>query len=90
MTFPARTLPLLLGLALTGGAVLAAQQGQAEIRNPNPASAPAVPASDATAPAAQMKDAGKAADAYVHENPWKAVGIAAGAGLIIGMLISRR
>ena len=61
MTFPARTLPLLLGLALTGGAALAAQQGQAEIRNPNPASAPAVPASDATAPAAQMKDAGKAA-----------------------------
>lgn len=38
----------------------------------------------------RAKDAGKAADAYVHENPWKAVGIAAGAGLVIGMLISRR
>ena len=32
----------------------------------------------------------KAADEYVHENPWKAVGIAAGLGLIIGLLISRR
>ena len=30
------------------------------------------------------------ADEYVHEHPWKAVGIAAGIGLIIGLLISRR
>jgi ElaB/YqjD/DUF883 family membrane-anchored ribosome-binding protein len=29
-------------------------------------------------------------DEYVHENPWKAVGVAAGIGLIIGLLISRR
>ena len=36
------------------------------------------------------KAATKAADEYVHENPWKAVGIAAGVGLIIGLLISRR
>lgn len=27
---------------------------------------------------------------YVHENPWTAVGIAAGAGLLIGLLLSRR
>lgn len=40
--------------------------------------------------AVKAKDAGKAADAYVHENPWKAVGIAAGIGLVFGMLISRR
>ena len=33
--------------------------------------------------------AGKAADEYVHENPWNAVGIAAGVGLVLGMLISR-
>lgn len=33
--------------------------------------------------------AGKAADEYVHENPWGAVGIAAGVGLVLGMLISR-
>ncbi|HET9663414.1 MAG TPA: DUF883 family protein [Burkholderiales bacterium] len=30
------------------------------------------------------------ADQYVHEHPWKAVGVAAGIGLIIGLLISRR
>lgn len=38
----------------------------------------------------KAKDAGRAADMYVHDNPWKAVGIAAGVGLVIGMLISRR
>lgn len=37
----------------------------------------------------RTKQAAKATDEYVHENPWKAVGIAAGAGLIVGMLISR-
>lgn len=39
--------------------------------------------------AAKTKAAAKATDEYVHENPWKAVGIAAGVGLVIGMLISR-
>jgi ElaB/YqjD/DUF883 family membrane-anchored ribosome-binding protein len=39
--------------------------------------------------AAKTKQAARATDEYVHENPWKAVGIAAGAGLIVGMLISR-
>lgn len=38
---------------------------------------------------AKTKQAAKVTDEYVHENPWKAVGIAAGAGLIVGMLISR-
>ncbi len=37
----------------------------------------------------KTKQAAKATDEYVHENPWKSIGIAAGAGLIIGMLISR-
>ena len=36
------------------------------------------------------KQAARATDEYVHENPWRAVGIAAGIGVIIGMLISRR
>lgn len=31
----------------------------------------------------------KATDSYVHENPWKAIGFAAGAGLVIGLLIGR-
>ena len=37
----------------------------------------------------KAKQAAKATDDYVHENPWKAVGVGAGIGLIIGMLISR-
>ncbi|HET9251531.1 MAG TPA: DUF883 family protein [Candidatus Eisenbacteria bacterium] len=36
------------------------------------------------------KDAAKAADDFVHENPWGAIGVAAVAGLVIGVLISRR
>lgn len=39
---------------------------------------------------AKAKAAGRATDEYVHENPWKAIGIAAGAGLVIGLLIGRR
>ncbi len=38
----------------------------------------------------RVKDAGAAADQYVHDNPWHAVGIAAGVGLLAGILISRR
>jgi ElaB/YqjD/DUF883 family membrane-anchored ribosome-binding protein len=37
----------------------------------------------------KTKQAAKATDEYVHENPWKAVGIGVGVGLIVGMLISR-
>jgi ElaB/YqjD/DUF883 family membrane-anchored ribosome-binding protein len=36
------------------------------------------------------KQAARVTDEYVHDHPWRAVGIAAGVGLIIGMLISRR
>ncbi|HET6755990.1 MAG TPA: hypothetical protein VFH21_00005 [Burkholderiales bacterium] len=32
----------------------------------------------------------QATDDYIKANPWKAVGIAAGAGLIFGMWIARR
>lgn len=38
----------------------------------------------------QAKRAAKATDEYVHDNPWAAVGIAAVAGLVLGVLISRR
>jgi len=38
----------------------------------------------------KTKAAAKATDTYVHENPWRAVGAAAGVGLVIGLLISRR
>ena len=39
---------------------------------------------------ARTKEAAKATDEYVHENPWKAVGIGAAVGLVVGMLIARR
>ena len=34
--------------------------------------------------------AAKVTDEYVHENPWKAIGVSAAVGLVIGLLISRR
>ena len=38
----------------------------------------------------RAKAAGRATDAYVHENPWQSIGVAAGVGLLLGMLIARR
>ena len=38
----------------------------------------------------RTKEAAKATDLYVNENPWKAVGVGAAAGILIGMLIARR
>ena len=37
----------------------------------------------------KAKYAAKATDVYVHDNPWKAVGVAASVGVIVGMLIGR-
>ena len=39
---------------------------------------------------AKTKEAAKATDEYVRANPWMAVGIAALAGLILGILAARR
>ncbi|MBK7051664.1 MAG: DUF883 domain-containing protein [Rhodoferax sp.] len=39
---------------------------------------------------AKAKAAGLATDEYVHENPWTAIGIAAGVGLVVGLLVGRR
>ncbi len=38
----------------------------------------------------RSKQAARATDDYVRENPWQAVGAAAGVGLLIGLLIGRR
>ena len=38
----------------------------------------------------KTRAAAKAADGYVHDKPWHAVGIAAGIGLVIGLLIGRK
>ncbi|MFN2338818.1 MAG: YqjD family protein [Gammaproteobacteria bacterium] len=39
---------------------------------------------------ARTKNAAKAADHYIHENPWQALGVAAGVGLVVGLLTGRR
>jgi len=39
---------------------------------------------------ARTKEAAKATDEYVHENPWQSIGIAASVGVVIGLLIGRR
>jgi ElaB/YqjD/DUF883 family membrane-anchored ribosome-binding protein len=38
----------------------------------------------------KAKLVGRAADDYVHDNPWRSVGVAAGFGFIVGLLIGRR
>jgi ElaB/YqjD/DUF883 family membrane-anchored ribosome-binding protein len=38
----------------------------------------------------QVREVAGSTDEYVHENPWQAVGVAAGVGLLLGLLISRR
>jgi ElaB/YqjD/DUF883 family membrane-anchored ribosome-binding protein len=39
---------------------------------------------------AKVKAAGLASDEFIHENPWRSIGVAAGVGLVIGLLIGRR
>jgi ElaB/YqjD/DUF883 family membrane-anchored ribosome-binding protein len=38
----------------------------------------------------QAKAAGQATEDFVKVNPWKSVGIAAGVGLVVGLLVGRR
>lgn len=38
----------------------------------------------------KTKAAARATDDFVHENPWRAVGVAAVVGLLLGAIISRR
>ncbi len=38
----------------------------------------------------KSKAAARATDDFVHEEPWKAVGVAAAVGLALGVLIGRR
>lgn len=37
-----------------------------------------------------VRDATEATENYVKKNPWQSLGIAAGAGLLIGLLLRRR
>jgi ElaB/YqjD/DUF883 family membrane-anchored ribosome-binding protein len=43
-----------------------------------------------TAVASNTRAAARATDDFVHDNPWGAVGVAAGVGFLIGLLVSRR
>lgn len=38
----------------------------------------------------RTQEAAKVTDEYVHENPWKAIGISACVGAIVGILVARR
>ena len=38
----------------------------------------------------KTKAAARATDDYVNDNPWQAVGIAAGIGFLLGVIIGRR
>lgn len=38
----------------------------------------------------KARNAARATDEYVHEHPWKAIGIGAAVGVVVGMLIARR
>lgn len=39
---------------------------------------------------AKTRAAARATDAYVHESPWTAIGVAAAAGLLLGLIVGRR
>lgn len=39
---------------------------------------------------ARLQETGHAVDREVHENAWTAVGVAAGVGLLLGIVIGRR
>ena len=38
----------------------------------------------------RAKAAARVTDDYVHDNPWGAIGVAAAAGFLIGLMINRR
>lgn len=38
----------------------------------------------------RTKQVARATDDYVHDNPWRSIGVAAGIGFIVGLLIGRR
>jgi ElaB/YqjD/DUF883 family membrane-anchored ribosome-binding protein len=78
---------LLKATAGQGGEAVAAARAKAE------ASLDEAKAKMADAQAAlrvRTKAAARATDEYVHTHPWQSIGVAAGAGLVIGLLIGRR
>lgn len=38
----------------------------------------------------KSREVARATDDYVHEHPWRSISVAAGVGLLVGLLIGRR
>ena len=69
------------------------RKGQAVIGTLQPLLDPQLMAKLAEAEEALMvrtREAARMTDEFVHDKPWHAIGIAAGVGLVVGMLIGRR
>lgn len=70
-----------------------AGEGAAELRDKVAATLARARASLADAQESALeraRAAGRAADDYVHENPWRSIAVSAGFGLLVGVLIGRR
>jgi ElaB/YqjD/DUF883 family membrane-anchored ribosome-binding protein len=78
---------LLKATANTGGEKLAEVRAKAE---ESLKVAKATMGESQAAVIARAKAAAKATDVFVHENPWRSIGLAASVGAIVGMLIGRR
>lgn len=78
---------LIKATANQGGEALATVRARAE---QSLAAAKAKMADAQAEVVARTRAAAKVTDVYVHENPWQAIGVAAGVGLMIGFLMGRR
>jgi ElaB/YqjD/DUF883 family membrane-anchored ribosome-binding protein len=78
---------LLKGVASSAADEFSAARGRVESRLGDAKSRLSVARADA---ARRARDAAGAADAFAHDNPWKLFGISALAGLLIGIVLTRR
>ncbi|MBS0310961.1 MAG: DUF883 domain-containing protein [Proteobacteria bacterium] len=78
---------LIKATANQGGEALASVRAKAEA---SLAKAKAQMADAEAALLVRAKAAAKATDVYVHENPWKAIGISASIALLVGFIMGRR
>jgi ElaB/YqjD/DUF883 family membrane-anchored ribosome-binding protein len=83
----ADTEALLRSLASAGGEKAASMRGAVEA---NLESAKARLRDLKGTAAEKAEGAAREADAYVHENPWTAIGVAAIVGVVVGLLIGTR
>lgn len=82
---------LLKATAAETGEKVSSKVGELRARLEDHLAVAKVKLADAQAIATERtKAVADATDVYVRDNPWRAVGVAAGVGLIIGLLIGRR